>query len=164
MHPDCFTLSLPYPELSPSYRDLRLARALFPMYIGENGELAAMSSHLYAALRCEKCSAPLGEIFDAVAQTELLHLRLLGRLIRDLGADPIIRTHIESPALPPEAANCPRTVRHLLESSLRHEEITADHYRYLIKQTTDRAVTALLERILLDEEQHIALFRNLLHG
>ncbi len=164
MHPDCFTLSLPYPDERPARHDLYMARRLFPMYIGDGGELGSVSGYLYAALRCERCNPHLSEIFDTVAQTELRHLRLLGQLIRDLGADPFIRTRVETARIPPETVGCPRTLRMLLEMSLHGEQTAADHYRYLIKQTDDRAVSALLERILLDEEQHITLFSNLLHG
>ncbi len=164
MHPDCYTLTLPYPEERPARHDLRMARRLFPMYIGEGGELAAVSGYLYAALRTEDCYSDLAEVFDAVAQTEMHHFRRLGRLIRDLGADPFIRTRVETIPLPQEPSGSSRTIRTLLEHSLHSEQSTADSYRYLLTQTDDRAVRAVLERILRDEEQHVTLFTNLLHG
>ena len=96
MHPDAYTVSLPYPTARPCRADLRLAQRLFPMYTGCSGELAAISGYLYAALRTEECQPELGKVFDDLARTEMHHFRLLGRLLRDLGADPFIRARIDS--------------------------------------------------------------------
>lgn len=160
MYMDCFTLRTPYPDERPRRRDQRLARRMLPLYSGAGGELGAISAYCYASLRTEEESPRLGELFEELAKTELLHFRLLGRLIRDLGVDPVIHTRIDG--IGDDAHN--NKIRHFLEHSLRREQIAADTYRYLLTQTDDRAVSALLERIAQDEEMHIALFSQLLNG
>lgn len=167
MHPDAYTVSLPYPTARPCHADLRLARRLFPMYTGCSGELAAISGYLYAALRTEECQPELGKVFDDLARTEMHHFRMLGRLLRDLGADPYIRARVDSCRLttdPPTAcaASGSRAARILFEQSLHAEQNAADNYRFLMGQTDDEAVHDLLHRIMLDEEQHARLFENML--
>lgn len=167
MHPDAYTVSLPYPEARPCREDPRLARQLFPMYTGSAGEMASISSYLYAALRTENCQPELSRIFDDLARTEMHHFRLLGRLLRDLGADPYIRARIDSSRIAADqpaacALTGTRALRSLFAQSLHAEQSAADNYRYLMTQTGDEGVHNLLHRILLDEEQHARLFENLL--
>ena len=169
MHPDAYTVSLPYPESRPCRQDLRMARRLFPMYTGCAGELAAISGYLYAALRTEENTPELGRIFDDLARTEMHHFRILGRLIRDLGADPFIRARIDGSQLPLELQEgcCDgrlrsRNTRILLEQSLHSEQTAADNYRFLCTQTDDEAVRAQLHRIMQDEEKHVQLFESML--
>ena len=162
MHPEAYTVSLPYPTARPRRSDLRLAQRLFPMYTGSSGELASISGYLYAALRTECGQPELGQIFDDLARTEMQHFRLLGGLLRDLGADPYIRARIDSSRLPYELPTGPRTARALFTQSLAAEQTAADNYRYLMGQTDDQAVHDLLHRILLDEEAHARLFTVLL--
>ena len=167
MHPDTYTVNLPYPTERPCRQDLQLARRLFPMYTGSTGELAAISGYLYAALRTEECQPELGTVFDDLARTEMRHFRMLGCLLRDLGADPYVRARIDCSRIlcdPPAACiqNGSRAARILFEQSLHDEQSAADNYRYLMGQTNDEAVHNLLHRIMLDEEQHARLFEHLL--
>lgn len=169
MNPDVYTVALPYPESRPCRQDVRMARRLFPMYTGCAGELAAISGYLYAALRTEESTPELGRIFDDLARTEMHHFRILGRLIRDLGADPFIRARIDGsqlPLEPPEGCCDGRTRAHntrlLLEQSLHSEQTAADNYRFLSTQTDDEAVRAQLHRIMQDEEKHVQLFQSML--
>ena len=167
MHPDTYTVAQPYPTARPCREDLRLARQLFPLYTGSAGELAAISGYLYAVLRTEDCQPELARIFDDLARTEMHHFRLLGRLLRDLGADPYIRARIDSCHLntePPTAcaASGSRAARCLFEQSLHAEQQAADNYRFLMNQTDDEAVRKLLHRIMLDEEAHVRLFTQML--
>lgn len=159
IHPDCYRVPLPYPEDRPRTQNLRLARQLFPLYTGNGGELSAISDYLYAALRLEESNPDLSNLFDALAQTEMHHLRLLGRTIRDLGGNPLIRTHVDST---PCSGSLPQNLPGLLNQFRHAEQITADNYRYLITQTDDEAVQNLLHRIILDEEKHAEVFDQLL--
>ena len=162
MHPDIYTVSLPYPVAHPERQDLRLAQRLFPLYIGADSELASLSDYLYIALRTETSHPELANIFDAVARTELQHFRLLGGLLRDLGANPAMHTRIDTARLSPDSSDS-HALREIFSRSLHAEQTAADNYRYLMEQTDDEAVCNLLYRIMLDEEAHIRLFTALLN-
>ncbi|MBR7185260.1 MAG: hypothetical protein IKD37_06605 [Clostridia bacterium] len=157
MHPDTYTVTLPYPDVHPAKADLRLARLLFPLYSGPSGALCTLCEYLYAALCIEETHGELSRVLDAIADTERQHFRLLGRLLRDLGADPMLRVRVES-GRRTSAAPGTQSLRTQLTQYLQREQTTADHYRYLLEQTDDEAVQALLRRILLDEEAHIRFF------
>ena len=157
MHPETYTVTLPYPDVHPAKADLRLAHLLFPLYSGPSGALCTLSEYLYAAIRTEETHSELSRVFDAIADTERHHFRLLGRLLRDLGADPILRVRIES-GRRTSAQSGTQSLHMQLKQYLQHEQTTADHYRYLLEQTDDEAVQNLLRRILLDEEAHIRFF------
>ena len=161
MHPDTYTVSLPYPDTRAVRPDPQLARRLFPLYIGPGGEFSALSNYLCAALHTEISHPELSDIFDTVAQTELQHFRLLGALLRDLGVNPTIHARIDTLPLPADTGA--RSLRELFAQSLRSEQLAADTYRYLMGQTRDEAVYNLLHRIMLDEEAHARLFTALLN-
>ena len=163
MHLDCCTSKNPYPDCKPRRQDVRLAQRLLPVWSGGNGELAAISSYCCAALQTEEHSPALGELFEELAQCELTHFRLLGRLIRDLGGEPVLSPRWEMGA--PHAQGAHRGgMRQMFEQHMRREQAAADTYRYLAAQTEDEAVRALLMRIAEDEEHHAAMFARLYRG
>ena len=163
MHLDCCTSKNPYPDGKPRRQDVRLAQRLFPLWSGGNGELAAISSYYCAALQTEAHSPALGEMFEELAQCELLHFRLLGRLIRDLGAAPVLSPR-GGLGMPNEQVPQRGGIKQALEQHMRREQAAADTYRYLVTQTEDDAVRALLMRIAEDEEYHAAMFARLYRG
>lgn len=163
MHLDCCTSKNPYPDCRPRRQDVHLARRLLPLWSGGNGEMSAISVYCCAALQTEEHSPALGEMFEELARCELIHFRLLGRLIRDLGGELILSSRGEMSGS--SAQNSRRGgLKQMLEQHMRREQVTADTYRYLATQTEDEAVRALLLRIAEDEEHHAALFARLSRG
>lgn len=163
MHMDCCTSKNPYPDEKPRRQDVRLAQRLLPMWSGGNGELAAISSYCCAALQTEEHSPVLGEMFEELAQCELTHFRLLGRLIRDLGGEPVISPR-GGMGTPNGWDHRQSGVKQIFEQNMRREQTAADTYRYLAAQTEDAAVRDLLIRIAEDEEHHAAMFARLYRG
>lgn len=163
MHLDCCTSKNPYPDFKPRRQDVRLAQRLLPMWSGGNGELAAISSYCCAELQTEEHSPALGELFEELAQCELTHFRLLGRLIRDLGGEPVLSPR-GGMGVPHEQGPHRGGMKQMLEQHMRREQAAADTYRYLAAQTEDEAVRALLLRIAEDEEHHAAMFARLYRG
>lgn len=162
MHMDC-TSKNPYPDGKPARRDVRLAQRLLPLWSGGNGELAAISSYCVAALQTEEHSPTLGELFEELAQCELTHFRLLGRLIRDLGGELTLLPR--GGTWKPVGQNSrPDGIGQMFEQYMRREQAAADTYRFLMSQTEDDAVRALLARIAEDEEHHAAMFARLYRG
>lgn len=163
MHLDCCTSKNPYPDGKPRRQDVRLAQRLLPMWGGGNGELAAISAYCCAELQTEEHSPVLGEMFEELAQCELTHFRLLGRLIRDLGGEPVL-SHGGGAGV--SNGRDPRGggMKQMFEQHMRREQAAADTYRYLATQTEDDAVRALLMRIAEDEEHHAAMFARLYRG
>lgn len=153
----------PYPDGKPERRDMRLAQRLLPLWSGGNGELAAISSYCVTALQTEEHSPALGELFEELAQCELTHFRLLGRLIRDLGGELTLLPR-GGAGTPVGHNSRPDGIGQMFEQYMRREQAAADTYRYLMSQTEDEAVRALLARIAEDEENHAAMFARLYRG
>lgn len=163
MHTDCCTSKNPYPDGKPRRQDVRLAQRLLPMWSGGNGELAAISSYCCAALQTEEHSPTLGEMFEELAQCELIHFRLLGRLIRDLGGE-LLLSPVGGMGNSHGHSHPQGGMRQMFEQKMRQEQAAADTYRYLATQTEDDAVRALLGRIAEDEEHHASMFARLYRG
>lgn len=156
MHPDCYRVDLPYPCEMPTARSPRLAALLLPACVDE---LKSVSNYLYLSLRAEQTLPTCSVLFSAVAETELQHFRLLGRLILSLGGDPVIRTRLTCGPITTEPD---RSIGRLLEASMHHANRAADRYRRLQDACSDPAVAAILRRIQLDEECHASAFAQML--
>ena len=91
-------------------------------------------------------------------------MEIFGQLAVLLGADPRLwafrqgQTQYWSPC----CAGYSRELRPLLRSALQGELAAIRQYRYQAQTIRDDGITAMLGRIIEDEEMHVAVFEELL--
>lgn len=92
------------------------------------------------------------------------HLHLLGQLITALGGNPIYRSYpYKRPAFWSSGVlQYQGNKEKALHISIAGEQEAVESYRHLSKLIQDSGVTAVLQRIILDEEVHIRLFQQYL--
>lgn len=149
---------LPYPSPTAVLPDPRMAgRLMYSFY----HELDTISTYIYNAIVYETAAPALSALFESLAETEMHHFMLLGRAIRALGANPVIRTGLRVPAvdLPesPTAADLAVATRLTLKNAIRGEQGAIREYLALADLTSDPALAALLRRIAHDEREHVRL-------
>ena len=80
----------PYPTLDGISPDCRALHIISPAYASSTGELNAILQYNYHAVTFEcKGFEEYAELIDSVAVAEMMHLKLLGKLIFALGAQPV---------------------------------------------------------------------------
>ena len=154
--------NLPYPEIRVERRNPNYARLLSLAYAGQDSELTAILLYSYGhQVSRGKSPEMLSEALQHISVVEMHHLNILGELITLLGGDPRfcgpnMRVGINT-AMLGYACEPAR----ILRNALAGEEAAVRLYKELIRNICDKYVREILERIILDEESHIKIFREM---
>lgn len=155
----------PYPSIEGISPDCRALRIISPAYASSTGELNAILQYNYHAVMFDgKALDEYAELIDGIAVAEMLHLKLLGRLICALGAQPVYT------ACPPAAFNFysakfvsySRSLKNMLEDDVLAERHTIMSYAHMIDRLRNDRVRDVIARILEDEKLHLKAFCDLL--
>lgn len=141
-------------------RDLRFARALEELYAEE---LAAVCAASYRSMLCDGCDARLSEILLEQMEDEILHFRLLGELILELGGNPSLRTQIRVETLHrPEdtKGGCEALSETVLRQAMRDKRHSIDRCQTMLGRTQDRVVRSLLLWLIGEEQRHAERLRS----
>lgn len=152
-----FASELPYPEIEVK-ANLAQSKLLMPNYCGAGGELTAILTYCFQSYITPKYP-DLSRAIIGVAKCEMLHHRLLGDAIYKLGGYPIMgsRTYWNG-----SFANYTLDPKKFLQQNIVAEESAIINYERTILNLEEESVKMLLERIILDEELHIKIFKELL--
>lgn len=149
-----------YPQIVAGYPDLRQVQCILNDYAGRESELTAVNQYIYQSIIFKDCYPEIAEALEKIAIVEMKHFDLLGGAIHDLGGDPIIGgtktfwngsfvSYIKNP-------------KKALQNNIIAEQNAIQNYKKSIACSNNATVKALLERIILDEEVHIIVFKELL--
>ncbi|MBR5174166.1 MAG: manganese catalase family protein [Clostridia bacterium] len=151
-----FASELTYPEISVE-RNLADSRLLMPSYGGNASEITAIMTYSFQHFVCPV--KEIGEILAGISTVEMRHMELLGEAIVELGGYPIIggRTYWNG-----SYVNYTLDTKKFLRQNILAEENAILNYERTILNLSQDSLKQLLERIILDEELHIKLFKELL--
>ena len=125
-------------------------------YVGSISEDTATHLYLYQSFILDD---KISETLKGIAIVEMHHLDMLARTINLLGLDPKY-----------EANNRPWTAQYveyekdiskMMLIDIKSETIAINNYRLLMKAIDDRYIKQLLRRIIIDEEIHIKIFKDI---
>lgn len=152
-----FSSELPYPEIAVK-ENLRDAKLLMPNYSGQNGELTAILLYAYQAYISWN-DEELNNILENIAIVEMHHHELLGEAIHKLGGYPVMggKTFWNG-----SYVNYTIEPKKFIEIDIAAEELAIMNYERTILNLQEEDLKLLLERIILDEEIHIKIFKQLL--
>ncbi|MDD4839120.1 MAG: manganese catalase family protein [Clostridia bacterium] len=152
-----FASELPYPEIIP-VENLHDAKLLMPNYGGAAGELTAILTYSYQAYISWQDES-LNYILEHIGIAEMHHHEMLGEAIYKLGGYPIMAgrnywngSYVDYTVDP---------IR-FIEKNIAGEELAILNYERTILNLQEEQVKLLIERIILDEELHIKIFKELL--
>ena len=137
-------------------QDLRIARILQTVYMSE---LEDAVKYRYQHVLTDGIDSRASEVFDSISLDEYEHFRLVGILIRALGANPVPIARIRTPAIDfTDDVSCraPLVVRRMVESDIKDEIQTAETFR-AIKALVPKDYTevrGILDGIISDETEH----------
>lgn len=148
---------LPYPEVEVE-ENVSEAKLLMPSYGGAAGELTAVLTYMfqsYISLKDEK----LRNTLEGIGITEMHHHELLGTTIFKLGGYPVMgaRSYWNG-----SYVNYTLDAKKFLQQNILAEENAILNYERTILSLRTESIKLLLERIILDEEVHIKIFKDLL--
>lgn len=148
---------LPYPDIDCA-ENLADSKLLMPSYGGPSGELTAVTTYCFQSYICTR-SREIAETLECIARAEMRHHELLGKAIVKLGGYPVMggRTYWSGSFL-----NYTLDPKKFLRENITAEETAILNYERTVLSLRTESVKALIERIVLDEELHIKIFKDLL--
>lgn len=152
-----YASDLPYPEIEVE-QNVTESKLLMPVYAGSASELTAVLTYSFQRYVSPKYPE-ISTALKGIAITEMHHHELLGETIYALGGYPVMgaRTYWNG-----SLVNYTLDPRKYLRQNIVAEETAILNYERTILNLTTDSVKMLLERIILDEEVHIKIFKELL--
>ena len=155
----------PYPTTEGIAPDCRSLRIISPAYASSTGELNSVLQYNYhAVIFNSKGLEEYAELIDSIAVAEMIHLKILGKLICALGAQPVYSL------LPPAGFNFysakfvaySRSLKNMIEDDILAERHAIMSYAHMLDRLRDDRVNGIIARLLEDEKLHLKAFSDLL--
>lgn len=154
-----------YPALDGIGEDPAALKLISPAYAGNEGELTAVLQYIYQHILFDHAGCKdYADILLKVAITEMKHLEILGSLILRLGAAPVYSY------LPPypinyysaHAVSYSKVPQKMILDDIEAEQCAIDTYTKMLCRLKNERVAAVIQRIRMDEEMHLAMFKCIL--
>lgn len=157
-----YSVKLPYPKPMIEIQNMHYANILLKDYAGAVSEFTAVSLYAYQHFVSEGQFKDYAELVGGISVIEMKHLELLGETIKLEGIKPMYIDNACPPGRPwsPMYVNYTTFIREMLMDDIKSEQKAIDNYKYHITLINDTYIRKLLERIILDEEYHLKLFKH----
>ena len=146
---------LPYVDVVVD-KNLGDSKVLMPSYAGASGEMTAIMTYTYQHFVADK---ELATILEGISLVEMHHFDMLGKAITKLGGYPVVggRTYWNG-----SFVNYTLDPKRFLKQNIIAEETAILNYERTILNLSQDCLKMMIERIILDEEIHIKLFKDCL--
>ncbi len=157
--------NLPYPSLDDIEPDLEAARIIAPAYASVyTSEVSASFQYVYHHFFFDKLKMDeFAYILENIAIAEMIHIEILGKLLLQLGVDPIFSCN------PPQRnfyntsmIAYSKTPQKMLMDDINAEMRAIKDYSHMVSRLKNERVAAVIQRIILDEQLHLEEFKKLL--
>lgn len=151
----------PYPKVAVQEQNLSYAQQLSTSFASSKGELTTITQYLYQSWTLDNCPSDFVAGLKHIAYTEMTHFSLLGELITQLGGNPIYRSFQYNRPILWNASMVPyyTTFTKVVHNNIASEQVAIDQYQQHITMIQDSGITAVLQRIIQDEQEHIEWFK-----
>lgn len=155
-------LPVPYPPVKTEGKNLYYASLLTNDYAGVVSEMSAVSGYMFQQFITS--NAKIADTMKCISIVEMRHLGIIGELITAFGGNPriAVQSGCKSTYWNAQYISYETNPKCYLKENIGNEKVSISNYTIRISQINDRFVQALLERVILDEENHIRLFSDLL--
>ena len=153
---------LPYPPVAVDGKNPAYAKAMLDNVGGANSEMSAISLYVYNNLRSGH-TPDIAQTFHKVSIVEMHHLEIFGKLAYMLGEDPRMWTQhgCKKAYWTPGYNQYPVHFPEMMRNVIAGENAAIKKYQYQASYIKDPNITALLERIILDEQLHVQIFEKM---
>ncbi|MCI5797098.1 MAG: hypothetical protein MR024_00465 [Firmicutes bacterium] len=151
----------PYPEITNAYPSMYEVKLIKWQVSSKDSEFSAINTYLYQDFILQDEYPEIAEALRQIAIVEMTHFDLLSEAIVDFGGNPNLtdgRGNVWTGRNIVQLKN----PREILLSNIRGEEKAIRNYQIAAAKTCNASLAALFERIILDEQDHIIIFNELL--
>lgn len=159
-------LDIPYPQVEVEEKNPYYAELLSQNYAGTTSETTAVMTYSFQHLSKFNENEEFAKIMEEIAEVEMKHMELLGETIKLLGKEPEYKTceSLRGDCIMWSSKNVNYTtnLKEILTNNIKSEEAAIRYYKEHKKEINDKYIKKLIDRILLDEQEHIKIFSTLL--
>ena len=149
-----YRVDLPYPDVIVRAPNEHYARLISGAFAGSGSELTAIAQYTFHNLYTDGYP-DVSAALKYIAAVEATHLRLLGKLIIQLGLTPMYGSYETETYWNGNYSDYNTLIGDLLAVDIQGERNAIAHYDRLLHQIRDESIAQLFRRILLDEERHL---------
>lgn len=158
-------LDIPYPEIKVEKENAYYADLLGEDYAGQISEATAVMLYSYQHFVQFNKNKEFSKLIEEIAEVEMRHMEILGKLINLLGKEPIYRTCEASRGdcvmWSASNVNYASDLKEMLKVNIDSESAAIRTYEHHKKIIEDKYIKAILDRIILDEKNHLQIFKEL---
>lgn len=157
-----YKLNLPYPPIQVDGPNLAYANEMLSDMADNVSEISDVARYFYIAVMTRELYPDISTCFRHISIVEMHHLNMFAELALKLGADP--RLWCGSPYKQwwsPSYLGYSFDLRVMIMESIKAEEAAICKYSSQAGSIQDMNIVAVLKRIILDEEQHLRIFREM---
>lgn len=161
---EIYKVDLPYPSLDSIEPDAISAKIISPAYSGQESELTAVMQYVYHHFYFEEGWEEIANGLMKIAIAEMEHFEILGKLLLKLGVDPV---YTWCPPLKWNFYNTgsvsyTKTPQKMLMDDITGELLAIKEYEKMISCLQNEEVSAVIARIILDEQLHVKILKGYL--
>lgn len=154
----CFEDPSPYPEIAAAEPNICYARLLLDDYAGTVSEMTSVCQYMYHEVMT--CEMKVQDALKGIAAVEMRHISVLAELIRKLGGEPLLRNG-SGIYWSPKFIYCGSRLADRIRADIDAEQRSISCYELHIELIEDPGIKNILRRIILDEELHIRLLKDI---
>ena len=160
-------LDIPYPKVENLKPNKQIAYKLKKAYCGNISELSCTTKYIYQHILLPEEFKEIKNVLKQIAIVEMRHLEIIGEMLKNLGLLPVYtylnkvdnEVYFESSFISYED-DLPKFIAENIEDEKKAIKL----YQKIINDANDSNVTNILQRIILDEENHIKIFKSILNN
>lgn len=160
-------LDEPYPSIKNLQENKKLAYKIKKVYAGNYSELSCTMKYIYQSLILNDELKEIKEALKKIAIVEMHHLDILGKMLIKLGLNPAytyINKSDNETYWQSDLIDYSTDIIEFLHTNIKIEEKAIKEYQKLIKYADDEIITDIFQRIILDEENHVRIFKSILNN
>ena len=152
----------PYPEIVGAVEDMQTVGVLKNLATSKMGELNGVLQYIYQSVIADKTNKEIASIFEEIGIVEMMHLDMLMHTITDFGGIP---KYEDANGNPFNFSNINYSVKlkDMLQNNIKDEMIAIEAYTNARNKVKNQSLKDLLDRIILDEQKHLEVFKQLLN-
>ena len=153
----------PYPEIINATDDREIVAILKNLATSKTGEIGGVLQYIYQSVVSNRVNEDIASIFEEIGIIEMMHLDLLMNAIVDFGGVPKYEDVMGNP-FNASNINYSLKLKDMLQGNIKDEQMAIENYSRAINRVKNASLKNLLERIKLDEERHLQIFKQILNN
>ena len=153
-------IDIPYPTIKVEKENSYYADLLYDAYSGMISELTAVNLYSYQHFNISKKYELFAKTIIDIAEVEMHHLEILGKLIKMLGSNPIY-VNSKNKFWKADYVIYDNDIIDMLNTDIVAEMEAIKNYKELMNKIDDKYINHIIKRIVLDEEKHLECFNKL---